>query len=69
MTIVTVSPKWQVVIAKDVREKLPIEVGMHLQMMAIGDRIELLPLKPITSLRGCLPKSIDTNIVRDHDRL
>jgi len=39
MTTVTVSPKWQVVIAKDVREKLPIKVGMHLQMIAIGDTV------------------------------
>jgi AbrB family looped-hinge helix DNA binding protein len=52
MTIVTVSPKYQVVIPKDVRDKLDIKPGQRVQAFAIGRRIELVPVEPISSFRG-----------------
>lgn len=55
MTIVTVSPKFQVVIPKDVREKLNIQPGQRVDALAIGRRIELTPVEPIESLRGRFP--------------
>lgn len=42
MTVVTVSPKYQVVISKDVREKLKIKPGQKVEAFAIGSRIEYL---------------------------
>jgi AbrB family looped-hinge helix DNA binding protein len=52
MTVVTVSPKYQVVIPKDVREKLNIRPGQLVEAFAIGRRIELVPVEPIESFRG-----------------
>jgi AbrB family looped-hinge helix DNA binding protein len=68
MSTVTVSPKFQVVIPKEVREALEIKSGQKVQVMAYKDRIELIPLKPIRELRGFL-KGIDTEVPRDRDRV
>jgi AbrB family looped-hinge helix DNA binding protein len=68
MPTVTVSPKFQVVIPKEVREALSIKSGQKVQVMAYKDRIELIPLKPIGELRGFL-KGIDTDVPRDDDRV
>ncbi|MEE4173080.1 MAG: AbrB/MazE/SpoVT family DNA-binding domain-containing protein [Xanthomonadales bacterium] len=68
MSTVTVSPKFQVVIPKEVRESLGIKSGQKVQVMAYKDRIELIPLKPLQELRGFL-KGIDTDVPRDSDRV
>jgi len=68
MTTVTVSPKFQVVIPKDVRESMGIVSGQKIQMLTFRNRIELIPIKPIKEMRGCL-KGINTNIKRENDRL
>ena len=68
MVSVTVSPKYQVVIPKSVRESMGIVSGQKIQMLTYGNRIELIPIKPMSELRGIL-KGIDTNIERETDRL
>jgi len=68
MTAVTVSPKYQIVIPKDVRDAVGLAIGQKVQLIAHGDRIELVPLRPITALKGSLP-GIGTEVPRDLDRL
>jgi AbrB family looped-hinge helix DNA binding protein len=68
MPTVTVSPKFQVVIPKEVREAMNITPGQKVQMMIYRGNIVLVPLRPIEELRGIL-KGIDTDIERDPDRL
>ncbi len=68
MTAVTVSPKFQVVIPKDVRESMGITSGQKIQMLTFQNRIELIPIKPIKEMRGYL-KGINTDIKREKDRL
>ena len=68
MTVVTVSPKYQVVIPKDVRERLGIRPGQKIQAIAFGDRIELVPLKHPSELRGFL-KGIKSEFERETDRV
>jgi AbrB family looped-hinge helix DNA binding protein len=68
MTTVTVSPKFQVVIPREVRESTGIKVGQKIRVIAIGDRIELVPVKPAKALRGFVP-GIDTTVKRDKDRV
>ena len=68
MAIVTVSPKFQVVIPRDVREELGIEVGQKIQVIAIDNRLEMIPVKSAKSMRGFL-KGIDTGVDRDTDRV
>ena len=68
MTAVTVSPKFQVVIPKDVREAMGIYSGQKIQVLTYQNRIELIPLKPMKEMKGFL-KGIDTKVERDDDRL
>jgi AbrB family looped-hinge helix DNA binding protein len=68
METVTVSPKYQVVIPKSVREKLKIVPGQRVQAIAYTDRIELIPLRCARDLRG-FAKGIDTTVPRDGDRV
>ena len=68
MTTVTVSPKFQVVIPKEVRESMGIISGQKVQMLTYCNRIELIPIKPMSKLKGFL-KGIDTAVPRDKDRL
>ncbi len=67
MTVVTVSPKFQVVIPKDVREKLGIRAGQKVQAFAIGTRVELVPIEPIESFKGRFPSLPPLD--READRL
>jgi AbrB family looped-hinge helix DNA binding protein len=68
MSTVTVSPKFQVVIPKEVRESLGIYSGQKVQVLTYQNRIELIPIKPMKELRGFL-KGIDTRVKREKDRL
>lgn len=68
MVAVTVSPKFQVVIPKAVRERLGIRPGQKLQILQFSDRIEFVPLREIKSMRGFL-KGMKTNVSRERDRV
>jgi AbrB family looped-hinge helix DNA binding protein len=68
MTTVTVSPKYQIVIPKEIRETMGITAGQKVQVVTYRQRIELIPLQPVKSLKGFL-KGIDTNVEREEDRL
>jgi len=68
MSFVKISPKYQVVIPKTVREKLNLKPGQRLQVVEIGDRIELIQIRDIKDARGFL-KGIDTEIIREGDRV
>jgi AbrB family looped-hinge helix DNA binding protein len=68
METVTISPKFQVVIPKNIRERLHLIPGQKVQTIVFGDRIELIPVQPMKKMRGFL-KGIDTSVPRDEDRL
>ena len=68
MTTVTVSPKYQVVIPREVREALNIRPGEKVQVFQYGDRIEFIPVRKMRTMRGFL-KGIDTAVQRDEDRV
>ena len=67
MNTVTVSPKFQVVIPKAIREQLQLTPGQKIEVIAHDGRIELIPVKPLKSLRGFL-EGIDTSVDREDDR-
>jgi len=67
MTEVTVSPKYQVVIPKEIRDAMGIVSGQKIQVLTYGNRIELIPIKPMKQLKGLL-KGIDTEVRREEDR-
>ncbi|MEM7332528.1 MAG: AbrB/MazE/SpoVT family DNA-binding domain-containing protein [Chloroflexota bacterium] len=68
MTTVTVSPKFQIVLPKAIREALNIQSGQKVQVIRYQNRIELIPIRPIKASRGFL-KGIDTSVEREEDRL
>ena len=68
METVTVSPKYQVVIPKNVRNALGIRVGQKIQIVVYEGRIELLPVMPVKELRG-FARGIDTSVQREDDRV
>jgi AbrB family looped-hinge helix DNA binding protein len=67
VTTVTVSSKYQVVIPKDVRDRLKIRPGQKIEAFAVGERIELVPVRPIQELRGML-KGVGAAFEREPDR-
>ena len=68
METVTISPKFQVVIPKGIRERLKLRSGQKVQAILYDDRIELVPVRPAKAMKGFL-KGIDTTVVREDDRL
>jgi AbrB family looped-hinge helix DNA binding protein len=68
MNKVTLSNKYQVIIPKEVREKIGLKAGVSFEVIAYSNRIELVPIKPMKNLKSIL-KGIDTNIIRDDDRI
>ena len=68
MEAVKISPKYQVVIPKKIRESLHLKPGQKMQVIEYGNRIELVPTKNIKEMRGFL-KGIDTEFDREQDRV
>lgn len=68
MEAVKISPKYQVVIPKHLREALHLTPGQQVQMIAYEDRIEMIPVRKISDMRGFL-KGIDTTVEREPDRV
>jgi hypothetical protein len=50
-----------------VREALALMPGMKMQVIALEDRIALIPVRPARELRGTLA-GIETDVPRDADR-
>ena len=68
MVTVTVSPKFQVVIPKEIRESLNVLPGQRMQVVQYENRIELIPERDVGELEGFL-KGIDTTFSREKDRV
>ncbi len=68
MQTVTLSPKYQVVIPKTIRETLHLRPGQKMQVIEYEGRIEIIPDRDIKELRGFL-KGINTEFERGDDRV
>lgn len=68
MEAVCISPKYQVVIPKSVRNLLKLLPGQKVQVLAYDNRVEMIPEQSITAMRGFL-KGIDTTVEREQDRV
>lgn len=64
MTTVAISPKFQVVIPKEVRKQLNIRPGQRVEVSVQGSGVLLQPQLPMTALRGLCP-GIDTQVPND----
>lgn len=68
MSVVTVSPKFQVVIPREIRDALGLTPGQKVQALQYQNRVEFIPVRSMRSMRGAL-KGLDTRVVRDKDRV
>jgi AbrB family looped-hinge helix DNA binding protein len=68
MEAVTISPKYQIVIPKKLREALNLSPGQKVQMIAFENRIEMIPVRKISEMKGFL-KGIDTAVEKETDRI
>ena len=66
MATTTVSPKFQVVIPKEIREKLHLKSGQKMSVVTKGGIIYFVPEKPLESFRGFL-RGIDTKDIREEN--
>ncbi len=67
MVTLVISPKFQVVIPKEIRELLGLRPGQKVQAIAYENRIELIPVRRIKEMRGFL-RGIDTTVDREPER-
>ncbi len=68
MATTTISPKFQVVIPKEVRKKLHLKAGQKMTVLTKGGVIYFIPEKPLETFRGFL-KGIDAiNVREDEER-
>jgi len=63
-----ISPKYQGVIPKAIREELELKPGQIVQVIAYGDRVEMVPFRSMRKMRGFLA-GIDTTVERESDRV
>lgn len=68
METVTITSKFQVMIPQRIRESMRLRSGPKARVLCFRDRIEIIPIRGVRSLRGYL-KGIDTKVVREGDRL
>lgn len=64
MESVSISPKFQVVIPRLIREALKLRAGERMIMIPYDGRIEMVPERDIRSMKGFL-KGMDSNIRRE----
>lgn len=67
MEIVTVSPKFQIVIPVSIRESLGIKPGEKIHILQYQNRIEFIPQRQMKTMRGFL-KGINSKVEREGDR-
>ena len=67
METVSVSPKFQVVIPKSIRDAMGLQPGQKLHVMRYGDRVELMPVRSLAEARGFLA-GLKSTVDREDDR-
>ena len=69
MSTTTISPKFQVVIPKEVREKLRLKSGQKMTVVTKGGMVYLIPERPFGSFKGFIKKRLSAAGLReDEDR-
>lgn len=66
MNTVTISPKYQVVIPRSIRERMGLQPGEKLQVISFDNRIELIRVRPMPEMKGFL-KGLDSSFERERD--
>jgi len=64
-----ISPKYQIAIPKEVREQMELKAGTKVHIVSYQDRIELIPVKVMRTMKGFIKTRFDTTISREKDRM
>jgi len=64
MARATISPKFQIVIPKEIRERLDLRPGQVVSFIARNGMVTLVPQRPIADLRG-IAKGVSYEGYRD----
>lgn len=68
MTTSILSPKFQIVVPKEIRRKLDLKPGQRLQFRIHGDHIEIEPVLTGSELIGYLKEDRPLDFEREGDR-
>ncbi|PWH16268.1 MAG: AbrB family transcriptional regulator [Anaerolineae bacterium] len=66
MDTATISPKYQVVIPRAIREKWNVKPGQKVRFIIYGNRLEIVPVRNIKEARGFL-KGMSSDIEREEE--
>jgi len=66
MDTATISPNYQVVIPRAIREKWNIRPGQKVRFIIYGNRLEIVPVRDIKTARGFL-QGMSSDIERDDE--
>lgn len=69
MATVTLSPKFQVVIPKEVRKNLNLKQGQRMSVIVKGGLVYLIPERPVETFRGFLKGMESENMREEEDRV
>ena len=64
MALAVISPKFQIVIPKEIRERLDLKPGQQVALIDRDGYVALVPQRPISELRG-IAKGAPTDDYRD----
>ena len=69
MNTITVSPKYQIVIPKKIREELKLKPGQKLQVIQAEDRIEYIIIKDIrTPIHSSISCQVKEGVPRKYSK-
>ena len=68
MTTISLSPKFQIVIPKALRNTLHLIAGQQLEARVVDGKIELVPIQTMKAARGMFA-GIDTTVPNDDEKL
>ena len=68
MNTVTLSGNYQLNFPQNLSETYGLEAGDTFEFISYNNRIELIPLRPIKKMKGIF-RGIDTNVIREDDRI
>jgi len=52
MALAVISPKFQIVIPKEIRERMGLQPGQTVSLIDRGEIITMVPKRPLSELRG-----------------
>ena len=69
MTRVTVSPKFQIVIPREIRERLGLRPGQQIMLLECDGIITAIPDQPLEKMRGILKGMSRTGLREKRERI